>query len=581
MQLGKYELHEIIGKGGFGTVYRATDIPLDRVVALKQLHPALTIDPDFVDRFQREAKMAARLKHTNIVPIYDLAQIDGQFLISMEYLPGGSLKNRIDQQGPLPFAAALEVTRQVSSALQYAHDQGLIHRDLKPGNILFDTDGNAYVSDFGFAKVFNSSLSSSTSNRGMVGTPPYMAPEIWLGEAVSPATDLYALACMFYETLTARPLFDGDSPPVIMARHFRPLDTLNLPADAPAGLASVLLKALAQNPADRFSSVNEFFQALNATSQEAVPQTLPTPLPTPEPLPEPSQPEVTPPGKEENLPTPAPEQEAAPDILQTPLPTSELLPEPSQPEATPPVKGESLPTPSPQPESKNEPLPTPPPKKGDEDKTTATSNPAPKRKGLPIWAWILVGLLIAGFCVLPAGLWLVNQIFTPVDTGTSYSTQAPVLPAATSAPQVQNTAASNPSSPTSSTIIKTPTQLPTATSSTSNSTPILLTMCKSTTRGLCISAYAEADAPSNMIVILRQDVAFSGSYYLQIDQKQFTCAIYKNYPNLLFCTGPKMAQNVSLRAELYRLSPEQLIATGDIIIFLPTAVPTEPPSRYP
>ena len=166
MELGKFEILEELGRGGFGIVYKAHDKALKRLVAIKVLHPNLVNDPTFVARFRQEAQIAAQLDHPNLVPVHDFGEIGGRYYIVMGYMPGGSLKELIKKEGPLSKERALEILRQIGSGLAYAHSTGVIHRDLKPGNILFDAKGQARVSDMGFAKLLRSDSSASMSASG-------------------------------------------------------------------------------------------------------------------------------------------------------------------------------------------------------------------------------------------------------------------------------------------------------------------------------------------------------------------------------------------------------------------------------
>jgi len=260
--LGKYELLEEIGRGGFGTVYLARETMLEVERAVKVLNPVLVTDPDFITRFQKEAKYAARLEHANIVPVYDMGEADGSFYIAMKLMTGGSLKEKLKKQGALTFEQTLAITCQVADALEYACNQPekLIHRDIKPGNILFDENGSVRLSDFGFAKALAGSGSDSVStSRSMIGTPAYMAPEIWSGKTASPATDVYSLACVFYEMLTGNVLFKGDSPPEVMTRHMLegPKFPAQWPQGVPDGMEAVLRKALAANASERYTTSGE------------------------------------------------------------------------------------------------------------------------------------------------------------------------------------------------------------------------------------------------------------------------------------------------------------------------------------
>jgi len=259
-KLGKYEILEELGRGGFGVVYMAKDSVLQRSVAVKALHPALLVDPQFIERFKNEARIAALLDHPNLVPVYDFGQEDGQFYLVMAYMPGGSLSKRLKASAPFPTGQVIQTIREIGAGLAYAHDHKIIHRDLKPSNILFDDKGIARVSDMGFAKlVRESSAASLTASGQQVGTPSYMAPEIWKGKPATIASDIYSLACICIEMFTGKPYFDGETTPEIMLKHFQPRE---IPAEIPPGLRSALTKALAEKPEERYASIPEFLAGL-------------------------------------------------------------------------------------------------------------------------------------------------------------------------------------------------------------------------------------------------------------------------------------------------------------------------------
>ena len=316
-KLGKYQLHEELGRGGYGTVYRATDSVLEVPRAVKVLHPALVADPSFIERFRREAKFAARMKHPHIVPVYDLGEAEGRFFLAMEYMPAASLKDMLAKDGSLPFERAFEIIQQLAEALDHIHKQDVIHRDVKPGNILFDEKGNAALTDLGFAKALSGAGSASLSvTGGMIGTPAYMAPEIWMGGEACPQTDVYSLACVFVEMLTGESLFggEGDSPPpLVMKRHFDPLElSQDWPEDVPNGINAVLDKALAKEPDERIASPGDLADALKDLGQESE---------IVEPVDESPQPVVPPEVVDEPEPTPArpaprPEQAQKPTNVQ-------------------------------------------------------------------------------------------------------------------------------------------------------------------------------------------------------------------------------------------------------------------------
>ena len=265
MNLGKYEIISELGRGGFGVVYEAKDLTLERMVALKVLHPQLAADVDFVSRFQTEAKSLAKLDHSNIVTIHEFGEVEGRYFIAMRYLPGGNLAQRIKTEGALPFEETLRLARQLVAGLNYAHAQGLIHRDMKPANILFDQNQNAVISDFGLAKVVQSSTSASSSMGGVgVGTPYYKAPEVWRGKQATKAADQYSLACILVEMLTGKVLFDADSTPTVMLKHFEPLE---LPESLPKEFHVVITKALSKEPHERYKDLDALLADFEAAGK--------------------------------------------------------------------------------------------------------------------------------------------------------------------------------------------------------------------------------------------------------------------------------------------------------------------------
>ena len=262
MLLGKYEIQEELGQGGFGTVYKALDRTLQRTVAVKVLHPNLVNDRTFLGRFRQEARLAAQLDHPNLVAVHDFGEFEGRYYIVMNFMAGGSLKELIKKEAPFGEEKALAILEQVSAGLEYAHSRNIVHRDLKPGNILFDGEGNARISDLGFAKLIHSSASASLSTSGgMVGTPAYMAPEIWRGHQATSATDVYSLACVLVEMLTGEALFGAETTPEIMLKHFEPLQ---LPEGLPEAWKPVLEAALTKKQEERIQSVEEFLRQIKA-----------------------------------------------------------------------------------------------------------------------------------------------------------------------------------------------------------------------------------------------------------------------------------------------------------------------------
>ena len=258
-----YELLEEIGTGGFGRVYRARDLALERDVAIKVLHPALTADPGVVERFRREAQLAARLRHPNIVSIYDIMGRAGLSWYTMEYVPGSNLAQVIQRHGTFSLDQSERLLNEALSALEHAHSVGLIHRDLKPENMLIEPDGRLRITDFGLALALRGGarFGGATSRSG---TPQFAAPEQLLGERVDQRADLYSLAAVAYFALLGRPPFSGKTPEQILARQTSD-DVPPMTAerrDVPRELEEVLRRALRSEPAERFHSAGAFQAAV-------------------------------------------------------------------------------------------------------------------------------------------------------------------------------------------------------------------------------------------------------------------------------------------------------------------------------
>ncbi len=264
-----YELLEEIGTGGFGRVYRARDLGLERDVAIKVLHPSLTADASVTERFRREAQLAAKLRHPNIVSIYDIGGRAGLQWYTMELVPGANLAQAVQKQGPLSVDQTVRLLDQGLAALEHAHARGLVHRDLKPENLLIEPDGRLRVTDFGLALALRGDgrFGGATSRSG---TPQFAAPEQLLGERVDQRTDLYSLAAAAYFALLGRPPFEGRTPEAILARQttddLPPLERVR--HDVPRELAEVLRKALASDPAARHPTATAFRDLAPAKDRE-------------------------------------------------------------------------------------------------------------------------------------------------------------------------------------------------------------------------------------------------------------------------------------------------------------------------
>lgn len=259
--LGRYQIGELLGKGAFAEVYRAEDTLLKRTVALKLLKPALIADEDSFARFQQEAQAAAQLFHQQIATVLDMGETDGRFYLSMRYIEGQSLEMFIKEKGKLPWKKVAAIITQVGEALQFAHQKELIHRDVKPQNILINESEGAVLTDFGLVKALQSSGVTRTGS--FLGTPGYMAPELWEGQEASQASDQYALACVLVELLSGKPLFSGTTPS-IMKQHLmeEPALPVKFPKSSPSQLPTYLAQALNKQPEKRFISVAEFIDAI-------------------------------------------------------------------------------------------------------------------------------------------------------------------------------------------------------------------------------------------------------------------------------------------------------------------------------
>ncbi|NWF68431.1 MAG: protein kinase [Chloroflexi bacterium] len=303
--LGQYELRELLGAGGMGAVYRGYQTTLKREVAVKVLPAQLAQQPGYIERFTREAETAAALEHPHIVPIVDYGTQRGVSFVVMRLLPGGTLAERLAQreEAGLPLPSFEEITtllKQIGSALDYAHAHGVIHRDIKPSNIMFDNHGNAYLVDFGIAKLLAGGGAILTATGMSMGTPVYMPPEQWRGEELTPNADQYALGIIAYAMLTGRVPFDAETPFALMHKHVNeaPTPITAWRSDAPAAVGLVLERALAKKPEDRFPTCTAFAQAFESAvtgvdskmsgmfTFKLKPMPKPAPRPTGTPLPE-------------------------------------------------------------------------------------------------------------------------------------------------------------------------------------------------------------------------------------------------------------------------------------------------------
>ena len=289
--IGPYTLVEPLGQGGMATVYKGYQQSLNRYVAIKVLRGELARDEKFVARFRREALAVARLSHPSILHVYDAGAADGVYYIVMDYAPGGTLKDLM-RRGPLSTERAISVATQIAEALDYAHRQGVIHRDVKPSNILLTIDGRPQLTDFGIAKALYEH-EQLTRTGTSIGTPEYMAPEQIEGQSVDGRADIYALGIVLYEMLSGRTPFHAETPMAMVYKQLNdpPPPLRSVGVSVPGWLESVLNQALAKNPAARFQRASDMARALNQeVSVTAPPRPAPPPerrSPSPIPMPAP------------------------------------------------------------------------------------------------------------------------------------------------------------------------------------------------------------------------------------------------------------------------------------------------------
>jgi eukaryotic-like serine/threonine-protein kinase len=264
----RYEIEELVGHGGMSSVYKARDSLLERHVALKILHEQYSADEDFVERFKREARSVAQLQHPNIVTVIDRGQENGRQFIVFEYIDGENLKEHVVRKGRLDVREALEIALEVARGLAFAHDQGLVHRDVKPQNILLNGDGRAKVTDFGIARSVD--VDGMTQTGTVLGTSNYIAPEQASGQRVDAHSDVYALGVVLYELLAGELPFPGESFVAVAMKHMHEPapNLLDVRGDVPLRVAGAVDRALEKDPEQRFPTMDAFADELEACLAE-------------------------------------------------------------------------------------------------------------------------------------------------------------------------------------------------------------------------------------------------------------------------------------------------------------------------
>lgn len=278
----RYQLQEPIGRGGMATIYRGRDLHMERTVAIKVLREVYSTDPKFVTRFQREAKAASALQHPNIVQVYDYGHTDGSYFIVMELVEGTDLRRYLRSRGVLTIDRAIIIAHDVALGLGAAHRRGIVHRDVKPQNVLVGRDGSIKLTDFGIAMIYNSSNAERLTTTGMtLGTVQYYAPEQAQGEIVSPSADIYALGIVMYEMLTGRTPFDGDTPVAVAMQHIQdaPVPPTQLNPGIPPVLEEIILRCLEKVPEMRYRDGSVLARALELLGEEEMGEPMPGMLP--------------------------------------------------------------------------------------------------------------------------------------------------------------------------------------------------------------------------------------------------------------------------------------------------------------
>ena len=271
MIAGRFELEEVVGSGGMASVYRAHDRMLERPVAVKILHEHYVSDEEAVERFQREARSAAQLAHPNIVTVIDRGEDDGRPYIVFEYVEGENLKQLVTREGALPVGTVIDLGIQIAQALEAAHERGVVHRDIKPQNVLLAEEGRVKVTDFGIAR--SRGTEGLTLTGTIMGTSDYIAPEQAKGEPAGEASDIYSLGVVLYELLTGRVPYEAESPVAVAMRHVHdPIPSVrSVRPEVPPRLDAAVRRALAKEPRDRFASMSDLVAELEACRRGDVP----------------------------------------------------------------------------------------------------------------------------------------------------------------------------------------------------------------------------------------------------------------------------------------------------------------------
>ena len=387
--LGKYQITERLGRGGMAEVYKAYHPQLERYAAVKVLHGFLAEGADFQARFQREAKAIAALRHPNIVQIYDIDSDDDNYFMVMEFVDGGTLKDRLIQSsGPLGIKEMAHIFREVASALDYAHRHGVLHRDIKPANVLLSESGRVVLTDFGIARIVSETQFTVTGT--LVGTPAYMSPEQGKGMSIASPSDIYSLGIILYEMVTGKVPFDADTPLAVIHKHINePLPSpRTVREDIPRVLEAVIVKALAKEPEDRYQTAAEMVDAAENAFLDFAKVTMAETL-------------VEPPEPSSRTEETNPDLEAAPEPEPTIASKATVAMEPEEQDVAAKATVAMEPEPSPKP-PEIKPVPKPKPKAVPKPKPKVTVKPLPIILSI-VGIAVIAGLLMWGIPKLTGG----------------------------------------------------------------------------------------------------------------------------------------------------------------------------------
>jgi serine/threonine protein kinase len=547
--LGRYHILEQLGEGGMATVYKAYDTRLERDVAVKIIRKSAfsaEVLERMLKRFEREAKALARLTHPNIVGVMDYGEYEGSPYLVMPYFPGGTLKQYLGKSVPWQDAASLLLP--IARALQFAHEQGIIHRDVKPSNILITLSGEPMLSDFGIAKILESEETTTLTGTGVgVGTPDYMAAEQWTGKA-SLQSDIYSLGVVFYELVTGRKPYVADTPAAILLKQAT--EPLPRPAQFVPGLPEVvekiLIKALARKPEDRFADMKTFTKAFEYLAGGGGEKLSSQPFPVQS---------HTSRKESQKVPLGVAVSEASTSGGRTQDDSRATI---LQNETRATVFQETN-------REKVGQIPTPLSKIRTEQTTGSRGKPRAEGRGWIGWAaWI-------GFACLLFGVGGVVILYSIKPAASQAPTEAPTssLPAAPAAPVVQPITV-----PTNVQVINIPTLTPTH-----SPTPegiIALEMCSDSYDENCVSAFG--DVSGKLMISIRIARVSSSGYYILINNApnfKYICQTLSS--GRYYCVGPQIAPGTKIALVIHDSTVNQIVAKGNFT--MPDLVPTPTPDH--